>query len=1074
MGYVLGLDIGTASVGWAVLSSEGGSASGVKHMGVRIFPEALHPKTRTPLNQERRAARLRRRLLRRRRDRLQKLADLLADAGLLPTAKVATDKDSDWARSMNTKNKKDPDPYELRARAAKGEKLTPHELGRALYHLAQRRQFKMRDSAEPDEKDKDSADKDVEKKNKTVKEKQAEAEDKQANAESIATSENLKTQNITFGQYLHNQVPEKDRRRTTRALRRNVEYEFETIWQQQGKHHASVLTDELKQQIHGAIFFQRPVFWRKSTLGECPFFSKEPVCRRGSWLSQQKRMLEKVNNLRLVGGNQRELDKGERRKLADHLQTRTHMSWLQVRKLLDLETTDKFNLEEGGEKSLLGHKLENKLAKCLGDDWANHPHKQAIRDGVPHAIWEADYGEKGQRVVIRNEKERAAVREKLRQEFVDKYGITAEQAEALSKLKFEQKWEPYSEKALKAFLPKLEAGERFGDLMAGADWEKWRRETFEGYEQPTGEVWDRLPSPANKEEQERLKKIRNPAVVRAQNELRKVVNNLIAVHGKPERIRVEMTRDVGKSKDARIEIQKAISEQTKKRAAARADLVAHGFAEPSRDDIEKWLLWDECAHRCPYTGAHIGFDALFRRHEFEVEHIWPRSRSLDDSYANKTLCETAENKKKGNRMPYEYLKDTPQWEEVKARLRKLQDEKRMRRGKVKRFQAKEMPENFANRQLTDTGYAAREIKEWLKRLWPDLGSTAPVNVEVVSGQMTARLRGLWGLNGLLSEGEQKARDNHKHHALDALVVACIDKSLEQKLSRHYKLKEEGGAEKFPPPWRGIREDAAKALANIVVSHKVRKKVSGALHKDTLYGDTKHAEGKYHFYVRRKPIADMTPKEVKDIRDGVVQAEVTQWKADAKSVAAANQGKPKDERQEPPSFPRVGKTDASREIRKARYTIKKQGKFMRPVSARGKTLGYVEQGANHHVAIFRKPDGTPDGKIVYDVVSLFEAAQRLRNGKKIVEDTHSEHKDAEFVMSLSLGDALQFPPESERPGIKIVKSIKENGQIGLRDHDDAIQEKKEGSLWQPTVSSIIKAGVKKIAIDPIGRIRKAGG
>ena len=145
--------------------------------------------------------------------------------------------------------------------------------------------------------------------------------------------------------------------------------------------------------------------------------------------------------------------------------------------------------------------------------------------------------------------------------------------------------------------------------------------------------------------------LRNPTVARTQNELRKVVNNLIDMFGKPDLIRVELARDVGNSKRRRDEMRLGIRRQERRRKDGREYLQENGISEPSRADVEKWLLWEECRYRCPYTGDSISFDALFRTGDFEVEHIWPRSRSLDDSFRNKTLCRKDLNVQKGNTTP---------------------------------------------------------------------------------------------------------------------------------------------------------------------------------------------------------------------------------------------------------------------------------------------------------------------------------------------------------------------------------------------------------------------------------------
>jgi CRISPR-associated endonuclease Csn1 len=185
-----------------------------------------------------------------------------------------------------------------------------------------------------------------------------------------------------------------------------------------------------------------------------------------------------------------------------------------------------------------------------------------------------------------------------------------------------------------------------------------------------------------------------------QNELRKVINNLIDFCGrKPDLIRVELMRDVGKSKLEREEKAKAMREQNKRRQAAIDDLKSKGIAEPAGRDIEKWLLWQESQQRCPYTGDQISFDGLFHSNQFDVEHIWPRARSLDDSFQNKTLCRKDINADKGNQTPFEYFANQPDlWAALKIRLNSMIAQKSaqgMSPGKMKRFLAQAIPDDFA-------------------------------------------------------------------------------------------------------------------------------------------------------------------------------------------------------------------------------------------------------------------------------------------------------------------------------------------------------------------------------------------
>ena len=963
---------------------------------------------------------------------------MLTEACLLPP--FSKEKCSEWAKVMNS------DPYRLRKRGLQ-EALSAHEFGRALYHLAKRRHFKGRD-LEADDISKDSDD------------------DKEAKTNRATTLKSLKDEDTTLGAWLSEHEPPQ-RKRGVHATREVVRAEFEKIWTAQEKYLAVLREPRLKTTIHEKIFCQRPVFWRKKMLGRCCFMPEAPLCRRGTWLSQQRRMLEKVNNLALTGGNARPLDKDERRAILDRLRTRESMTWTEVREALasvyrargepGAEKRLKFNLKEGGDKHLIGNKVEAALSKIFGDGWPAHPRKQEIRDAVGDWLWSADYDEVGeQRVVILPAPKRRDNRAKTAHRFGDDFGVTHEQAKALSELTFPTGWEPYSAKALRALLPELEKGVRFGALVNGPAWHDWRNEIFPNREQPTGEVLDRLPSPANREEGRRIAELRNPTVVRTQNELRKVVNNLIGMFGKPDLIRLELARDVGKSKREREEIQDGKSRQERRRKAAKRDLKEKGIVEPSRDDIEKWLLWKESGKRCPYTGDCISFDDLFRNGEYQVEHIWPRSRWLDDSFRNKTLCRQDENNRKGNSTPYEYLhQDIDRWSAVKERLDKMQARKGrvgMPPGKVKRFLAQSIPDDFAARQLVDTSYAARQILAQLKRLWPDVGPTAPVKVQAITGRVTAQLRKLWGLNNILAENGKKTRADHRHHAIDALVVACTHPGITQKLSCYWQARETNGIEKpkLAPPWETIRADATTAVADIVVSHRVQRRVSGRLHKGLIFGDTEKNVGDglvYRLFVKRKKLEDLSNNELDDIRDKRVRKIV---KAEAEQPGGVS-------KKAFPPYPRLGENGP--EIRKVRIRRKQKLNLMAKVGT-----GYAELGANHHMAIYR----TSDDKVVdYSVVSLMEAARRLARQKSVVRRDRGD--GARFVMSLAPGETVEIL-NGERHGVWTVNGVWANGPIVLTRHEDAVRNEK--SKWRPGAASLLGCGIRKISVDPIGRIRPA--
>lgn len=1086
MALVFGFDIGTTSIGFAVINHDPGQGTGKIHrLGVRIFPEARDPQALVPLNQDRRAARMRRRHLRRRRQRRQELGTLLHQHGFLPKQGSPA-----WGRVMKADpyllrkwafNLQQADSHESRSQvlaameakqaklpewAFEGERLSPHAVGRAIYHLAQRRHFKGRDI------DEISGDDESTTQNQSNGD---DADEQKAKSVRKQTVQALEQENMTLGAWLAERNAH-ERKRGEHATRKVVEDEFDQVL-------APCLPNEqIRAEVRRAIFDQRPVFWRLNTLGTCRFLPEKKgldLCPRGSWLSQQRRMLEKLNNLQLVSPEQRCLDEEERQAILAKLQTQASMKWTGVRKALaplyrerkqgGEERRLKFNLEQGGEKKLLGNMIEAKLAGIFSKAWQEHPHQQAIRDALHERLWTADYEPcGGQRVVIRPAKERKECREREARYFIETFGVSHEQAEKIKALKLPTGWEPYSTEALQRILPLLEKGVRFGEIINGPDWASWREETFPNHQGQTSQGFDRLPSPKNnQQEREHVASLRNPTMARTRNELRKVVNNLIDMFGKPDLIRVELARDVGLSKREREEKQTGMKSQERRRSEAREKLgkaaedAGLPTFKPSRKDIEKWMLWEECGHRCPYTGETINFEKLFVTNQFDVEHIWPRSRSLDDSFRNKTLCHKDANIQKGDKTPFECFGNNEEvWQHIKNRVNKMEAPKKgsigMSRGKINRLLSeKSIPEDFTARQLNDTGYAAREAVAYLKQLWPGQGSEgSKAKVEAVSGRVTAHLRRLWGLKNILGNTDtgKKSRDDHRHHAVDALTVACTHPGMTEKLSRYWQDKDNPRAREpqLLPPWPTIRDDAAKAVDGIIVSHRVRKKVSGRLHKETIYGDTRQKETKskitYRYFVTRKDVEALSRTELKHICDDVVGKTVRDW-------VEKNGGKP--EKAFKNSYPTLG--DHGPKIHKVRLRIKQQIETMAKVST-----GYADLDGNHHIAIYR----LSTDKIGYEVVSLLKASQRLSKREPVVQRERGD--GAQFIMSLSKGDSLQITQDNKTK-IVVIESIWSSGQIVVVDHCDA----KGNSRTRPMASSLLlKCNARKISVDPIGRVRPA--
>lgn len=245
-----------------------------------------------------------------------------------------------------------------------------------------------------------------------------------------------------------------------------------------------------------------------------------------------------------------------------------------------------------------------------------------------------------------------------------------------------------------------------------------------------------------------VENLRNPIVQQGVNETKRLVNDLIAKQGKFDQIRVELGRDLKNSKSRREELGYKIRENEKKNDKARELLIEYGLRQ-NKENIQKVLLYQEMPLSvCPYTNKTINIsDLLGGKNKFQIEHIIPKSISLDDSFANKTLCDSKFNGLKGNKTPYDFYqinKDAnlwggaKSWEDIERRAFKV-----LPYPKAKRFVSKTKFEtnDFIQRQLNDTRYISKKTGEILSQVCSD--------VRVMPGSLTAELRRLWGLNNIL-------------------------------------------------------------------------------------------------------------------------------------------------------------------------------------------------------------------------------------------------------------------------------------------------------------------------------------
>jgi CRISPR-associated endonuclease Csn1 len=810
------------------------------------------------------------------------------------------------------------------------------------------------------------------------------------------------------------------------------EDEFEQLWQKQASFDGELLNDSLKNEIKDeTIFYQRPLRWDPETIGNCELEPGEKRCPRGDWHARRFRILQTVNNLKINNpdGTQNELTEEQRTIILNELFSRNEVTLnTTLRRKLGLIEKQVFNIEEKA--------LEKKEVKLKGDEFvAQLKSKSVLGEKTFKSLSESDLIEINDALMDDTLEDAVLI-----SQLMEQYGLSEEQATAVVNISLPQKYLSFSRLAIQKLLPHMEKGLLTHEAI---------QEVY-GHPQAVKDtkLVDRLGFPED---------LRNPIVNKALWEVRKVVNAIIRENGKPASIVIEMARDVKGSLEERKKIRQKQFDQEQENKRAEEELRNIGITKPSRDDIIKYKLWEECGCVCPYTGKAISQTALFGPHpEFQVEHILPYSRTLDDSYMNKTLCWVNENIDKGNQTPYEYYAENKkeQFEQILQRIAVLPYPKR------RRFWQKEVQlDTFIERQLNDTRYINRKVVEYMK--------TLGVSVRGSKGQITAELRHQWGLNSILdlTGPGLKNREDHRHHAIDAAVTAVVN---QKQLHALAESKYSRGEHTFNPPWQEFRDNLEATVNTINVSHEVTRKVSGKLHEETNYGPTGLKDNKgQNIYVYRKKLKELSRSMVKKIVDDAIR-ETVKERLFSFGIDIEKKGEIPKEVWTEPLFMK-SKKNVKVEIKKVRIREPKNNIILLKDKA-GKAYRAVEPGNNHHIEIFEYTDKKGKIRKEGEIITLFEAVQRSRNKNETLQKNIKDGN--RFLYSLAQNEMFMLKDEEGKfhlHRVQYITLLPTGPRIVLRPHTYAgqLSESDKPPVIQRKTPNTLEG--YKVTVDPLGRI-----
>ena len=1117
--HVLGLDLGVGSIGWCLIALDAqGDPAEILGMGSRVVP--LNNATDAAdfsigkaftANQERTARRTMRRGFARYQLRRYRLRRELAKVGMLPDAALIQ------LPLLEL--------WELRERAATaGRRLTLPELGRVLCHINQKRGYRhvKSDAAaivgDEGEKKKDSNsaylagiranDEKLQDEHKTVGQYFAEQlRQSQSESPTGGISYRIKDQIFSRQRYID---------------------EYDQIMAAQRVHYPDILTDEFIRMLRDeVIFMQRPLKSCKHLVSLCEFEKQERVMRvqqddgkggrqlverkvkfgpkvapKSSPLFQLCRIYEAVNNIRLTrpDGSPRDITPEERAKIVVHLQSSASLSFAALKKLLKEKAiiADQLTSKSG----LKGNSTRVALAAALQP----YPQYHHLLDMeletrmMTVQLTDEETGEVTERevAVVTDSYVRQPLyrlwhilysieeRDAMRRALITQLGMKEEDLDGglldqLYRLDFVKPG--YGNKSAKficKLLPQLQQGLGYSEACAAIGYRHSNSPTSEEITERT--LLEKIPLLQRNE-------LRQPLVEKILNQMINLVNALKAEYGIDE-VRVELARELKMSREERERMAEG-NRRREKENKAIAEKIRECGLFPTKSRIRKYMLWEEAGEQCLYCGQILTLSQCLNGDDMEVEHIIPKSVLYDDSYGNKTCACRRCNKEKGNRTALEYIR-AKGWEaEYMERINGLLDKKAISYSKHQRLRwlKEDIPSDFLERQLRLTQYISRQAMAILQQ--------GIRRVSASEGGVTTRLRSLWGYDDILHtlnldrydslgetervsrEGETteklrikdwSKRKDHRHHAIDALVVASTRQGYIQRLNRVSSESEREAMSGEIEVQKATKTDKLSLLerwltqrphlsvravsdkvAEILISYRPGKRVvtrgrniylrhgkkcvqsgllvpRGALSKETVYGQiTVNGEPQI---VCKYDLHSLKAKDVDYVVDLALRKRL-------KELLAQHGGKEKEAFAGDVYMDEAGTQGPIRSVRCFTGLDRSKMKAVK-YDEQGDAVGFVSPRNNHHLAIYR----TPKGKLVESIVTFWDAVDRARYGiplvithpREVMEQVLQRGDVPESVLSLLPSSDWVFVDSLQQDEMVIIGLSDEELQRALEAQD----------------------------------------